>query len=339
MARRQRTDISCEEEENEFQLLNWKKFNGRELYRWIGEENKAVRFAKYLNLIDSDPGTCPGKNGLFCGEPMVLRGDGKEMKWTCTNRDCYLRFSYRKGTFFEGSKLDVSQILTILYYSMVNKMSQRQIMHEADVGSEATIVDWASFIRECYGVVLGNICQDKIGGPGLTVEIDESHVRARKFDVGRVLKSEAVWAFGGICRETKECFLVPVVRRDADTLLPLIEEHIEKGTHIISDMWRVYGLIPTRLEGYTHSAVNHSQNFVDPGNEEIHTQTVENMWGRVKQNLPRNLSNDQKGAYFNKFMYEQKYKWPELSTGEKFKLITYHISKIYCGPFKEPWTF
>ncbi|RWS07970.1 hypothetical protein B4U79_14503 [Dinothrombium tinctorium] len=246
------------------------------------DDNKAVRFAKYLKLIDSDPGTCPGKNGSVCGQAMVLKG--------------------------------------------------------TDVGSETTIIHWASFIRECYGVVLANDRQGKIGGPELTLEIDESHIRARKYEVGRVLRSQAVWAFGSICRETRECFLVPVVRRDAATLLPLIEKNIEQGTHIISDMWRVYGLIPTQLQGYTHDAVNHSQNFVDPNNPDVDTQNAENMWGRVKANLPKNLTNEQKGAYFSKFMYEQKYKWVDLTTGQRFKLMCDHISHIYPGPFKVPWT-
>ena len=33
---------------------------------------------------------------------------------------------------------------------------------------------------------------------------------------------EGKWIFGGICRETKACFLVPVERRDKDTLIPII---------------------------------------------------------------------------------------------------------------------
>ncbi|RWR99692.1 hypothetical protein B4U79_11355, partial [Dinothrombium tinctorium] len=156
--------------------------------------------------------------------------------------------------------------------------------------------------------------------------------------LGRVLRSQEVWVFGGICRETKECFVAPVLRRDEATLLPLIQNNIESGSHIVSDMWAAYRNIQTKLQGYTHSSVNHSENFVDPTNPTVHTQNVENMWGRLKTGLPDRLSDEQKSAYFCKFMYEQKYEWKKLTSGERFRLICKHISHIYPGPFETPWT-
>jgi hypothetical protein len=58
----------------------------------------------------------------------------------------------------------------------------------------------------------------------------------------------------------------------------------------------------------------------------------------LKATLPRNLTDEQMGAYFMKFMYEKKFSWHELSTGQKFKLMCDHISNIYPGPFKQGWT-
>ena len=57
----------------------------------------------------------------------------------------------------------------------------------------------------------------QIGGPGKTVEIDESKFGKMKYYRGRYVEGQ--WVFGGICRQTKACFLVPVERRDKDTLL------------------------------------------------------------------------------------------------------------------------
>ena len=51
---------------------------------------------------------------------------------------------------------------------------------------------------------------------------------------------EGQWIFGGICRETKACLLVPVERRDKDTLLLIIRAHILPGTRVMSDMWKAY---------------------------------------------------------------------------------------------------
>lgn len=48
-----------------------------------------------------------------------------------------------------------------------------------------TIVDWFIFCRKICEVVLANEFQGKIGGEGMTVEVDESHLFRRKYGVGR----------------------------------------------------------------------------------------------------------------------------------------------------------
>ena len=82
---------------------------------------------------------------------------------------------------------------------------------------------------------------------------------------------EGKWIFGGICRETKACFLVPVERRDKDTLIPIIRAQILPGTCVMSDMWKAYDCLQD--EGYNHLTVNHSLNFVDPDTG-AHTQRI-----------------------------------------------------------------
>jgi len=92
---------------------------------------------------------------------------------------------------------------------------------------------------------LGDLVQQKcnlkntlyVGGPGLIVEIDESKFGRRKYHRGH--RVEGQWVFGGVERGTGRCFLVPVEKRDKDTLLTIIKEWILPGTLIISDCWKV----------------------------------------------------------------------------------------------------
>ena len=78
----------------------------------------------------------------------------------------------------------------------------------------------------------------KIGGVGLTVEIHESLFSPRKYNMGRTLPTQ--WVYGGIRRETGDCFMSAIPDRSAETFLTKIQEWLEcilPSTIIISDMW------------------------------------------------------------------------------------------------------
>ena len=59
------------------------------------------------------------------------------------------------------------------------------------------------------------------------MEIDESAFGKRKYNRGRLVKTQ--WVFGGIDIQTKKCFLVEVQNRNTDTLIPIIEQYILPG--------------------------------------------------------------------------------------------------------------
>ena len=117
------------------------------------------------------------------------------------------------------------------------------------------------------------------------VEIDESKFGRRKYNRGRW--QEGHWVFGGRERVTGNTFLVEVEKRDAATLVPLIQQYIRPCSVIFSNEWRAYSSL--QYLGYTHHTVNHSQNFVDP-NTGAHTLTVERMWGGVKAMMRKQRS-------------------------------------------------
>ncbi|ORD97252.1 hypothetical protein HERIO_875 [Hepatospora eriocheir] len=76
-----------------------------------------------------------------------------------------------------------------------------------------------------------------------------------------------------------------VERRDRNTLLPLLVEHIDLKTTIHSDGWRAYSGLNTVF--HDHKVVNHSENFVDPKTR-CHTQLIECIWGHAKLKIIKN---------------------------------------------------
>ena len=156
------------------------------------------------------------------------------------------------------------------------------------------------------------------------VEIDESKFFHRKYHRGQW--REGHWVFGGIERGTKKCFLVEVAQRNAQTLLPLIQQWILPGTHIISDGWAAYNGID-RINGgiYSHDVIVHEQNFVDPNDRDVHTQSVESMWSRAKRIFWQNYGTSRE--LFDRNLIE--FMWREKYDENSFSNILTHVMEQY----------
>ena len=129
-----------------------------------------------------------------------------------------------------------------------------------------------------------NGARRKIGGVGCIVEIDESKFGKRKYNRGRRVVGK--WVLCGFCRTTGDCFLVECTgnRRDHNTLITLIKEHVLPGTTILTDKWKGYNAL--QHHGFPHQVVNHSQGFVDPVTG-VHTNSCEGMWFHAKNHMRR----------------------------------------------------
>ena len=99
--------------------------------------------------------------------------------------------------------------------------------------------------------------------------------------------------FGGIQRDTKECFFKCVADRTANTLVSIISENILPGTTVISDCWKAYSSLNS--EGFSHLTVNHSVNFVDPETG-AHTNTIESTWRALKKSIPTQTWNNKESV-------------------------------------------
>ncbi|XP_032682258.1 uncharacterized protein LOC116849325 [Odontomachus brunneus] len=141
-------------------------------------------------------------------------------------------------TGYANACLDFNAIVTGQFF----------LMEELQI-CDRTVVDWTNFCRELLQQWITN-GQKQIGGPGVTVEIDEAKIGKRKYNKGRIVKGQ--WVFGGIDRE--------------------------------SDSWKAYSGLQNA--NYSHYTVNHKQNFIDPATG-AHTQNIERLWRDMRAAIPR----------------------------------------------------
>lgn len=306
------------------------EFNLFRLIPKITTEEAAIEFAQEVGLLPTK-GVCPLCHKETSQIRARRRNNAEQRYFQCTEKECKKtkrhEVSVKKGTWFEGSKLPYRKSIVLLY-AFALKLNSYQAIVESSLGGEATssetVTDFFSYCREvCVENFYDKDSIKKIGGINYTVEIDEAKFGKRKYNRGRVVEGQ--WVLGGICRETKESFLVPVQDRTAETLLSLIEKHVEKGSTIHTDCFKSYD----RLEeaGYKHLTVNHSQNFVDPETSAC-TNTIESTWWAVRRGLPsRGATKKDFGLHLGEYMWRKK-----TAEEDPFLAFIEAVKKVYSGP-------
>ena len=118
-----------------------------------------------------------------------------------------------------------------------------------------------------------------------------------------------------------------VHRRDAATLLPIIQAHAAPGSTVHSDEWSSYRRAQQLGNVSTHNTVNHSLHFVDPVTG-VHTQHVESYWNRVKTKLKRmrGCHATQLPSYLDEFLWRERY---GKTAGEAWQGILVDIATQY----------
>ena len=121
--------------------------------------------------------------------------------------------------------------------------------------------------------------------------------------------------------------MVPIERRNAETLLPLIEQYILPNTTIVSDMWKAYNGVDALMPGYEHFTVNHEENFVDPTDHGVHTQSIESSWQKFKQS--KKQSYGWPSALFSSYIEDYIWRKEFGGVNDVFYNIWNLISEIY----------
>ncbi len=288
----------------------------------VSTNAKAVKFAFRRRLLARSL-ICPTRR---CRSKLSLKIDRSRVDgyiWRC--RKCRRARSTRLNSFFEHSHLTMKQLLAMLYM-FANQIPVCQAGGLLKL-SISTIIDWYQFFRNIcsWALLQGDLCNQKFGGFGSIVEIDESVISKRKFGVGRLVPER--WVFGIYDPTSKLGYLEFVDKRDHQTLMDIMHRKILPGTTIWSDQWAAYNWIANRPPypyPWQHSTVNHQQNFVDPVTGTT-TNHVEAMWKRAKASLKamNGTLDEWIPAHLDEFLWRQRF-------GEDpFNILLLHISLKY----------
>ena len=164
----------------------------------------------------------------------------------------------RKGSLFERWRSSLQQIVVAMYeWSRMSSVDS--VCKDTGLGRD-TVLMIGSFLRKITFTALAEARNCKIGGPETIVEIDETMIARRKYNVGRAVGQQ--WLFGGVVRGSggRQLFLELVPDRSRATLEEVLARRVEIGTIVYSDEWSSYSHISGL--GFEHHTVNHSRNLI-----------------------------------------------------------------------------
>jgi len=241
-------------------------------------------------------------NPRYCqnGHEMVLQCSDKEDKWKC-RKECNTQKQLKAGTWLHGEHWAYRTVIRFVYY-WSTEMATASFCEKYLGITNNSVLRWHNYLREVCASHL-QASRKKIGGIRKTVEVDEIVIIKRSPNART--KPEEFWYFGGICKETKECFLVHVKERNAKTLEQTLQSWVSPGTIIISDLLEEYGQKMRKSErrAFQDLAGNKYYTFLIPQDDD----QTEGTWRYAKSRYMPSIyganRNFKKSSFFCEYMW------------------------------------
>jgi len=241
-------------------------------------------------------------------------------------RRCKARYSILTDSLFQEIRLPVRKEMQLLYFWSC--LTPVLVVHRLTNNRRTSICKQYKLFRKIASWKLLQVPElFLLGGVNHVVQIDESVITRRKYNVGRVVPQ--VWILGMLDTTTKRGIVVYIKDRSARTIIKEIYKYVLPGTEIWTDRWRAYDQLSTLggVSPYTHKSVNHSTNFVDPVTG-ANTNYVEGYWSRLKGFCRKKqvMHSPLLAQHIEHFMWFETYGSDGAST---FQNIIQHIAEKY----------
>ncbi len=273
------------------------------LFDTINEKKSIKIFLKYR---------WPKKvNCPFCGSKNIVKyGRHKRYFHRYLCKDCteksekWIIFNDLTGTIFQGTRLSIS-IWFLAGYLMKLGLSNKQIADELDIEENTArrmcnLMRGSMFFQNCLQKLSGTVEVDEVyqtaGSKGngrstrtITREDNKNKNKSKgiKKNLGRNPRKRGLKIKGrGSYRKDKPSVIGMTERESGtihlnvtmdvkqNTVEPIVEHHIEKGSKVYTDEYSVYSFLSR--DGYFHESVNHSAGEYARG--DVHINTQEGVW-------------------------------------------------------------
>ena len=208
-----------------------------------------------------------------CGKSMTKAKDKKnplDYMWRCRKKNgCKQSESPLKGTFFAKTGLPFSDVMAFIInfvkqegtrngMEMIEDWRKRSQRKRSNM-SKTTYKNYMSTFRAvCETVAVNDFYNKPLGGPRLSVEIDETFLSKWKYARGRMPKS--ITLLGITCQEQKRSLYWRVDGKYKAILWPKIKKHVHpETTFIYTDSAKQYSNVQTIFDDALHGTVNHSK--------------------------------------------------------------------------------
>jgi transposase-like protein len=205
----------------------------------------------------------------------------KAQVWQCKSKHSKRKFSAKTGTIYEDSPLGLDKWLmaTWMLANCKNGISSYEIGRAVGVTQKS-----AWFMLQRIRLAMQDDDGGKLNG---IVEVDETFIGGKARNMHLAKRKKVITGRGatgktvvmGMLERGGKVKAHVVEGRDKKTLQGKIAEHVETGSHVMTDeLVSYWGL----SDNYTHSAINHAEAYVDGI---VSTNGMENFWSLLKRGL------------------------------------------------------
>jgi transposase-like protein len=203
--------------------------------------------------------------------------------WIC--KGCKKHFSVKIGTIMEDSPIGLDKWLSAIWLivNAKNGISSYEIHRAIGITQKSS---WFLLHRIRKAMQTGSFT--KLAGH---VEVDETYIGGLARNMHRSVRNRKGITTGGsgkvavmgLLERHGEVRTHVIGNADRETLHGHIQNHVERGSNVHTDMWPAYG---SMTNDYVHTVINHAEKYVDGI---VHTNGIE-IFGHYSSELSRALT-------------------------------------------------